>query len=385
LDNGLHPQTVRQEYVLAPDVLYLNHASIGTVPTAVLEALRGYLELCETNPWLYIWSNPWQEPREEVRRKAARLLRCSPGELAITHNTTEGFNVLAQGLPIGPGDEVLFSSLNHAGASVCWHHLARTRGFRVRSFDFPIRDVPVMTLEDVLEVHDRAISPATRVLVFPHIDNIVGLRHPIKEMTRMARARGVEFVAVDGAQSAGMIPIDLDQSGVDFFATSPHKWIQSPKGLGLFYVRKDLRDSLRPMWVTWGQQRWAGTARIFEDYGTRDLPEVLALGDALTFQETLGESRKVARYRAMWEDAIGRARASADLEWRSPTSWDLAGSLVSLSRRDASSQELSLRLYRDHGVVVRAFQLPDLDALRVSPNVVMSDEDLDRFFFLLTS
>lgn len=93
---------LRELYLLDPEVTYLNHASIGTIPRAVQVARQRYLELCETNPWLHMWGGAWEEPREEVRRKAARLLRCTPEEITFSHNTTETFNLLAGGVAPGP-------------------------------------------------------------------------------------------------------------------------------------------------------------------------------------------------------------------------------------------------------------------------------------------
>lgn len=129
---------LREQYLLAPDLLYLNHASIGTVPRPVVDAHVGYIELCETHPSLYVWGSVWRDVAEGVRAQAAALLNCVPDDLAITHNTTEGFNVLAHGLPLVAGDEVLFSSINHAGAAVAWDALAERRGFTVRRFTFPV-------------------------------------------------------------------------------------------------------------------------------------------------------------------------------------------------------------------------------------------------------
>jgi isopenicillin-N epimerase len=223
-------QNLKAQYLLDPRVSYLNHASIGTVPRSVHTAGIRYREICEENPWLYIWGGEWEEPREGVRRRAAELLGCVPDLVAITHNTTEGFNVLARGLPLSRGDEVLFSTLNHAGASVCWEHFGAERGYSVRVFDFPVEETPGLTAEDVVRLHQEEIGPNTRVLVLPHIDNIVGLRHPLRELADMAKDNGVEYVLVDGAQSAGMIPVKLSESGVDAYATSPHKWIQGPGG-----------------------------------------------------------------------------------------------------------------------------------------------------------
>ncbi len=354
---------LRDRYLLDPGVTYFNHGSIGTIPRVVQQARTTYLDLCETNPWLYMWGGAWDEPREEVRAKAAALLGCDTVELAFTHNTTEGFNTLAGGLALGPGDVVLFSSLNHPGAAICWSHYAGLRGFKVQSFDFPISEVPDMTAEDVLDAYDRHITPRTRVLVFPHVDNIVGLRYPVKEMAALAHERGVEIVAVDGAQTVGMLEIDLHELGVDVYCTSPHKWVQSPKGLGLMYVRKDLQNDLNPIWVTWGQARWKGTARVYEDYGTRNLPEVITLGDALDFQEALGGAAKEERYREIRELFRTMTERSDHVIWRSPNRWERGASLYALEIRGRSSSDVFDILHGEHGLVFRPFSTQGLNTV----------------------
>lgn len=376
----LGPHALDDRYMLDPAVVYLNHASIGTIPRQVHQARVEYLALCESNPWLYMWGAPWEPIREEVRAAAARVLGVPPEDLAITHNTTEGFNILANGLPIGPGDEVLFSTLNHDGASVCWELGAERRGFTARRFDFPVTDVPGMSAADVVELHRRQIRPETRVLVFPHVDNAVGLRHPLAELVTMAKAEGVEYVVVDGAQTVGMIPLDLGASGVDAYSASPHKWLQSPKGLGLFYVRADLRRELEPMWVTWGQRRWAGTGRIYEDYGTRNLPEVMALGDAVDFQAALGPAEKERRYQQMRSDLRERVLDTPGLAWASPEAWDLGASLVAIGISGRSARRVSQALFAQAGVVLRPFETMGLNTLRISPNVNTTPSNFDEFF-----
>jgi selenocysteine lyase/cysteine desulfurase len=234
-------------------------------------------------------------------------------------------------------------------------------------------------------VYDREIRPNTRMLVFPHIDNIVGLRYPVRELAALARSKGVEFVAVDGAQSMGMIPLDMRELGVDFYASSPHKWVQSPKGLGVLYVSETVRDMLRPMWVTWGQQRWSGSARLFEDYGTRNLPEVITLGDAIDFQNQLGAAEKEARYRELWSLALDLVDATPELVWHSPTDWSLSGSLYSIEVRGKDSTDLFRDLYGEQGTVFRPFNTQGLNSSRISPNVITTDEELERLLGLMAA
>jgi isopenicillin-N epimerase len=376
-------RALREDYLLDPELVYLNHASIGTIPRAVHDACCSYQRLCESNPWLYMWGGAWEEAREDVRTQAAALLGVDRSGVAITHNATEGFNLLAQGLPLGPGDEVLFTGLNHDGASIPFQEFAPRHGYSVRRVGFPMDRSQSATAESILDFHDRAISPSTRLLVVPHIDNMAGLRHPLRELVALARTRGVEWVAVDGAQSAGMIPLHLGEDGVDFYATSTHKWVQSPKGLGLFYLRPDLQDELNPMWVTWGQGRWGGSARAFEDYGTRNLPELMALGDALTVQAQLEAEGKHQRYRELhqrWQEIVNR---SPRLTWRSPTSFDDGGMLTAVEVADARAPELGQWLYGQHNVVLRTFGGEEMNFLRVAPNLINSEEELVAFAALL--
>ncbi len=371
---------LRERYLLNRDVIYFNHASIGTIPRIVHEAHVRYLEICETNPWLHMWGGAWEEPRESVREQAARLLRCLPTEMVVTHNTTEGFNTLANGLALGPGDEVVFSSLNHDGASECWFHTRRTKGFVVKRFVFPVLDLPTMSEQDILDLYDRHITSRTRVLVFPHVDHTLGLRYPVRRLAALAKSKGVEIVAVDGAQSVGMLDVNLHDLGVDVYCASPHKWLQAPKGLGLMYVRADIQASLRPMWVTWGQRRWEGTSRVFEDYGTRNLPALLALGDAMRFQETLGAAAKERRYQEIWRTFLTAARENQKTVWRSPESWALACSLFAIEIKGKPSGDVLRTLADRHGFVFRAFSSETLNTVRISPNVYNTEEEIQLFF-----
>jgi len=375
---------LRAQYLLLDGLTYLNHASIGTVPIAVHQAHTGYLELCESHPSLYVWGSVWRDVTEDTRRAAAALIRCEPDDLAITHNTTEGFNILAHGLPLRDGDEVLFSSLNHPGASVAWRALSARGGFSVRSFDFPLTRGAEMTVDEVVALHTDEIRGETRVLVIPHVDNMIGMTHPLRAIADAAKERGVEFVVVDGAQSAGMVPVDLSEAGVDAYAMSPHKWIQSPKGLGLFWISRALQAVVPRMWFRTPGERIEGSARKYEDYSTRAWPAVVALGDALAFQASIGESEKQRRYRALWARVHDRAEAERVLTWRSPREPELRSVIMAVEVGGVAAPDFGASLLRDHRTVVRAFGAP-LNTLRVSPNVMTPDSQLDGFLDALVA
>ena len=373
---------MRSWFLLDDSVVYLNHASIGTVPRAVIQGYQGYLEVYESNPWLYQWSDGWTEGVEKTRSAMAHFIGCQNDEVAVTHNTTEGFNILAGGLPLKAGDEVLFSSLNHTGASLCWYHQARRRGFQVRRFPFPVKQAAKLTADEMLRIYGDQISSRTRVLVFPEIDNVVGIRYPVKRLAALARSKGVRYVAVDAAQAVGMIPVNVADMEIDFYSGSPHKWLQAPKGVGVFYLSKEVQKDLSPMWVTWGQDRWTGTARIFADYGTRDIAQVLALGDAIEFHLRVSMEDRIARLKELRSHTIERVDASNHLVWRSPRDQEIGSSLYAVEVRGKDSREVSQELLEGHGFVFRAFRNMGLNTIRLSPNIVNTREEIDRFVAL---
>ncbi|MCB9888212.1 MAG: aminotransferase class V-fold PLP-dependent enzyme [Planctomycetes bacterium] len=370
-------------YGLTPGIAYLNHANIGTVPRLVGEAHRGYLEACETNPSHYMFGGVWDAAVQAAREGAARYLGCRADEVVLNRNTTDGFNVLAAGLALERGDEVLFSNLNHVGASVCWQHFAGQRGYVVRKFELPLPAVPDMNEAELVDRHVKALGPRTRVLVLPHIDNLLGVRTPVARIAAAARQRGVEFVLADGAQVAGMLPVDLANLGVDAYCMSPHKWLQAPKGLGLLFLSRKIQPKVTPQVVTWGQHKWEGSVRRFEDYGTRDLPALLALGDAIAYQQAAGIERSAMKRATLWRHARDRVAAEPNLIWRSPRDWNLGGALFAIEVRGAAAEPLAEQAWERQRVVTRAFPAPGLNTLRVSPNALNTTAELDRLFDVL--
>jgi len=370
---------LRSAYDLDPSIVYLNHASVGTMPRSVREAREHWLAEIESDPRAHVFGDAFHDEKDRVRDRCARLLGCGPGEVAVSRNTTEAFHLLASGLALRPGDEVLTSSLNHVGATACFRHDAETRGYRLRQFDFPAAEVPGLTTSDLVRLYTEPIRERTRLLVLPHIDNIYGIRHPIREIAAAARERGVEWIAVDAAQSVGMVPVDTGDAGVDFLATSAHKWLQAAKGTGILFVRERAIPSVRPLFVTWGQARWKGTARMFEDYGTRDPSELLVLGAAIEFQQSLG-ARKERRLRELRDRIRARVAASGKLRWRSPRSWELGASLVAVEVPDVASSAVLEHVWARHRIAFRAMDSHGLSTVRLSPNVMNTEAEIDRFF-----
>ncbi|MDX1579206.1 MAG: aminotransferase class V-fold PLP-dependent enzyme, partial [Gemmatimonadota bacterium] len=207
---------------------------------------------------------------------------------------------------------------------------------------------------------------------------------PLPEIAQAVRGRGVDFVLVDGAQSVGMIPVELSTTGVDAYAASPHKWLQAPKGLGLLWVSSTLRSVMPRMWFRTPGDSIRDSARKYEDYSTRAWPAVVALGDALDFQRSIGVEEKHRRYDALWRRIHERVEAESGLTWRSPRAEPLRSMIIAVQAKGSRAPLLAPRLLEGVGGVVRAFG-PPLDAIRLSPNLCTTDDELERFLDALAA
>jgi selenocysteine lyase/cysteine desulfurase len=196
---------------------------------------------------------------------------------------------------------------------------------------------------------------------------------------KVAREKGVDYVFADGAQVVGMLPVDVRALGVDAYCMSPHKWLQAPKGIGLMYMKKDLQERVRPQTVTWGQKRW-NDSRVFEDYGTRDVPALLALGDAIAFHAKAGIEKTAKVRHELWRKVRAKVKADDRIIWRSPGKWELGGSLYAIEVKGKESSRLGEALWKKHKMVVRAFHSDRLNTLRLSPNVANTEAQIDAFF-----
>ena len=379
-----YPDILADQYFIKKESSYLNHASIGTVPKVVHNAHIKYLEICESNPSFYVWGKIWKDVTEQTRQLASTLIRCNTDDLAITHNTTEGFNILAHGLRLSKNDEVLFSTLNHAGASMPWKGLSKIKKFKVRTFEFPLDKMTKINQQQIVDIYISQIRSNTKVLIFPHIDNVVGLRHPINKIAKEAKSKGVKYVFVDGAQSVGMIPVKLANSNVDAYSMSPHKWLQSPKGTGMFYVNETLRNELPRMWYKTPANRQDGSARKYEDYSTRAWPAVVALGDAIRFQDTLGEKKKYNYYKTLWTEVKNIVNKNKNLYWHSPNEWGISSAIMSVEVLNKDAIRLSKFLENKYNIYLRPFDQP-LNALRISPNMFNNIEEIENLLDIVTN
>jgi hypothetical protein len=210
---------LRTEFLLDPDVTFLNHGSFGACPRAVFERYQEWQLELERQPVLFL-ARRHEELLGEARAALGAYVGADPDDLVFVPNATAGVNVAARALGLEPGDDVLSTDLEYGALDLTWEHVCAELGARyVRT---PIR-LPVESAEEIVDAVWAGVGPRTRVLFLSHHTSVTALTLPVEELCRRARERGIRTV-VDGAHAPGHLPLDLRALDSDFYAGNCHKW-----------------------------------------------------------------------------------------------------------------------------------------------------------------
>lgn len=282
-----------QQFLLDPDVLFLNHGSFGACPRPVFEDYQRWQIKLERQPVEFLDSRRGLKANLAVAREAlARELNTSAENIAQVSNATTGLNIIIQSLPLQPGDEILTTNHEYNALEKTWTYVARKTGAKVVVVTVPL---PLTSAKQFHDVVAAGFTERTKVLFLSHITSPTALLFPIESLVKEARSRGV-FSVIDGAHTPGHIPLDLDALGADFYSGNCHKWLMSPKGSAFVYCRPEWQSLIDPLVISHGwtaDNKEPGVRGPFgnspfvdevEMQGTRDPSAWLAVPAALEFR-----------------------------------------------------------------------------------------------------
>ncbi|MGC2410529.1 MAG: cysteine desulfurase [Methyloceanibacter sp.] len=342
--------------VYGKQLVYLDNGASAQKPSVVLETIqRAYVhEYANVHRGLHYLSNLSTANFEKARETVRRFLNAkSDAEIIFARNATEAINLVAQsyGAPhIGEGDEIVLSVMEHHSNIVPWHFL-RERQRAVLKWA-PISDEG----EFLLDKFEALLGPRTKMVAITHMSNVLGTIVPIKEVVRLAHARGIP-VLVDGAQGAVHRPVDVQDLDVDFYAFTGHK-LYGPTGIGVLYGKKELLEVMPPYQgggemigtVTCDRITYATPPHRFEA-GTPAIVQAIGLGAAIDYVEGIGREHIMAHEDALLAYAMERL---GDLNWlRIFGHAKNRGSIISFEMQGAHPHDVSTILDR-YGVAVRA-------------------------------
>lgn len=363
---------VRARFLLPPDFGFVNAANLCPTSLPAIEAMERNTRAYDANPSPET-RTALTKSKEEARRLLAESLRVTPEEIVITRNTSEGNNLVSNGLQLGPNDEVLVFSDNHPSNLNAWREKGRRFGFKV----VVVPQVnPHPGTEYYVAEFKKAITPRTKVVGITHVSSNSGDVFPAAELCALARENGV-LSLVDGAQSFGVLDVDLSTIKPDFYTGSAHKWPCGPKEMGVLFVARAVHDQIWPSVIS----LYAGTIGIsqkLEANGQRDDAALAALADSLKFNNQIGRPVIEKRSRALAQHLIAELRALDGVTMWTHTDPAKSAAIVIFKPGSLDPRRLSAALTEKDKIVVTARAGEDRPGLRLSPHFYNTMAEMDR-------
>jgi cysteine desulfurase/selenocysteine lyase len=355
-------EAIRKDFpILAREVygkplVYLDNGASAQKPQAMIDAVtHAYShEYANEHRGLHFLSNAATDAYEKARETVRAFLNAeSVDEIVFTKSTTEAINTVAYGwgMPnIGAGDEIVVSIMEHHSNIVPWHFIRERQGAKL--VWVPVDDDGALHVEEF----EKRLTDRTKLVAITHMSNVLGTVTPVKEIVRIAHARGIP-VLVDGSQAAVHLPVDVRDIGCDFYVVTGHK-LYGPSGIGALYGRREMLEAMRPFQgggemieeVTEDVVTYNHPPHRFEA-GTPPIVQAIGLGVALDYMQGIGRERIAAHEAALRDYAHERLRAVNSLRifGNAPGK----GAIVSFEMQGIHAHDVSMVIDRA-GVAVRA-------------------------------
>ena len=381
-DLTTHLERIRQQMPATTKNLFLNAGSFGPLPSCVLQAMQEQMQ------------EEWQNGRlgaaafeamgkiyGDARSSMAHLLNADLDEIALTDNTGEGLNIISNGIQWHEDDEVITTNHEHMSLLAPLYQLRDRYGIVVRFADIgPAAERPV------LKAIADLVTPRTRLISISHVTWTTGAVLNISEVAYMGREWGIP-VLIDGAQSAGAIPVDVKALGIDFYAIPMQKWLCGPDGTGALYVRKDALSYVSPTYVgPWSIKHEEGlewelleSAQRFE-VGGRQTAAIAGQAAVLKWlEETVGYQWLFERIASLSGYAYKALIEVPGLTILTPRPGE--SGLVSFKLEGRDDAEIVTYLRDKHNIYIR--NIPTSKSLRISTGFYNTEEEIDKLIAAL--
>lgn len=271
-----------QHWALDQGFTFLNHGSFGATPKKILEKQTELRLQMEAQPVRFMIRE--LEPMwDEARAKTAAFLGTEAGSLVFVKNTTMGVNTIFHSLKLNKGDEVLITNHTYGACLNTINYYAELFGYSVKVVELVY---PLKREEDVLEVLAAGISSKTKLLFIDHVTSATGTVFPMGKIIPYFKEKGID-VFVDGAHAPGMLDLDINKLGADYYVGNCHKWICSPKGSAILYVHPSRQKNIHALQISHNYDRSSDWAKQFFWPATDDYTAYLAVPAAIDFMSNV--------------------------------------------------------------------------------------------------
>lgn len=367
------------EFLLDPNVVFLNHGSFGACPREVHDEYQRIQRELETQP-VYFMQQTLPGMLSAARACLAEFVGAEHDELVFVTNPTYAVNALARCLELGPGDELLTSNHEYGACMNAWRFMQQRAGFEIVQQTI---ELPVSSDQEIVESIWSGTTDRTKVIFLSHITSPTALTLPVAEICRRAKDRNI-LTIIDGAHVPGQLELDIKQVDADFYVGTCHKWLCAPKGSSFFYARQSLQHLIEPLVVGWGWgdvERKFDSGKDFTDYfewlGTHDPSAHLTVPKAIAFQAEHDwlEVRKQCHELAV--HAIELVGKLPGVQRVHANEFFQQMALIELPPT-TSADQLKRELWQAHRIEVPVIPWRDRVFVRISVQAYNSESDIER-------
>ncbi len=366
-------QQLRTQYPVTSDFIQLENGYYSLASQPVLDSYQQHIQRINAVSSYYMRTRQTTD-KLAARTQLAALLGCSVEELIITRNTTESLDTVIAGIDWKSGDEAIMAEQDYGAMLDMFKLQARRYGTVNRVVSLPSHpksDAEIVTL------YENAITPRTRLLMVCQLVNITGQILPVRKIVEMAHRHGVA-VMVDGAHAFGQLDFKIaDLGGCDYYGSSLHKWLGTPLGAGILYVRK---DKIRPLWPVFADMGFADDdIRKLNHTGTHPVATDLAIQDAIQFHNTIGIARKEARLRYLQQYWTAQVRQHPRITLNTPDDPARCCAIANVGVSGKTPAELATVLFDRYKIFTVAIAGASVFGVRVTPHLYTTTTELDQF------
>ncbi len=368
---------IRKDYTLKPDYINLENGYYNIIPNPTMEAFITHVRAVNYEGSHYMRTVQW-ENKKRITGRLAEMLNTTDKNLVITRNTTESLDLIIGGYPWKEGDEAVFALQDYGAMREHFKLISKRYGVVCREVSVPNHPE---SDEELVALYETQINPKTRMLMICHMVNITGQILPVKKICDMAHRYGVE-VLVDGAHCIGHIPVDLPALGCDYYGSSLHKWLSTPLGAGLLYVRSEHIDKIWPLLAE--HHREPGDIGRLNHTGTHPVHTDLAIADAMDYLEQMGLEEKSQRLRFLQRYWSDRLRGVENVVISTPEAEARSCGIANAGISHMKPAKLAEQLLTEFGIFTVAIDYANVHGCRITPNVYTTTAELDRFVDAMT-
>lgn len=362
--------SVRSGYKLKPEYINLENGYYNFQPEELLENFISKVRMVNYEGSYYMRTVQFDN-KKAVAARLAKLSGCSPDELVITRNTTESLDMVIGGLHWNAGDEAVMAEQDYGSMLEMFKLVAKKYAVVNKIVSVPNHP---SSDEEIVDLYAKAITPKTRLLMISHMINITGHILPVRKICDMAHGKGVD-VMVDGAHAIAHIQFSIADLHCDYYGASLHKWLSTPLGAGMLYVKKENIHKVWPL-LAEGERREDDISRL-NHIGTHPVHTDIAIDGAIDYYEKIGAERKEARMRFLQQYWTGKARSIPKVVVNTPSDPARACGIANVGIEGMKPADLATALLKKYNIYTVAIDYANVHGCRITPNVYTTPEDLD--------